>query len=170
MAENLPIGQRLPDLNVVTAQGQPTSLAERLGPRQTLVYFVHGTWCPRCVGQLHLLERYRPQFASAGVDIVVVTGEDLEPLQAFLRSAVPPLQYTVLADPKHAVYQRIGAGSDTVAVLADRGGVARWTARWPDHQEEPDPQAILDAVKGASNWPLFSPDRAADRAGAPPGR
>ena len=133
---SLQIGQLLPELSVLAADGKATTVQAHLGPGKTLLYFLHGTWCPECVGQYHLLQRYRPQIKMTGADIVVITGDDLEALTTFLASAVPPLEYTVLTDPQRITYQMIGVGGDTVAVIVDRQGVVRWFARWPDHQEE----------------------------------
>ena len=144
---SLQIGQSLPELKAQTPDGKATTVQAHLGPGKTLLYFLHGTWCPECVGQYHLLQRYRPQIKMTGADIVVITGDDLEALTTFLASAVPPLEYTVLTDPQRITYQMIGVGGDTVAVIVDRQGVVRWFARWPDHQEEPGYEIILQALR-----------------------
>ena len=118
-----------------------------LGPGKTLLYFLHGTWYPECVGQYHLLQRYRPQIKMTGADIVVITGDDVETLTTFLTSAVPPLEYMVLTDPQCLAYQKIGAGGDTLAIIVDGQGLVRWLARWPDHQDEPGYELILQALQ-----------------------
>ncbi len=146
----LSVGQQLPELDALTPDGKATPIGAHLGPRITLLYFMHGTWCPECVGQLHLLQRYRPRINAAGADVLVLTSDDLETLETFLRSAVPPLEYTVLADPKRIAYQKIGAGGDTVAMIVDNKGVIRWLARWLDHQPEPAYDEILQALRGAA--------------------
>src|SRR5574337_875736 len=144
---SMQIGQPLPKLNAQTADGQATTVQAHLGQQNTLLYFLHGTWCPECVGQFHLLQRYLPRFKASGADIVAITGEDLEALTTFLASAVPPLEYTVLTDPQRLTYQMIGASGDTVAIIADGQGVIRWLARWPEHQDEPDYEMILQALQ-----------------------
>jgi peroxiredoxin len=137
----------LPELNVQTPEGSATTVQAHLGPQKTLLYFLHGTWCPECVGQFHLLQRYRPALLAAGADIVVITSDNLEALTTFLASAVPPLEYTVLTDPKRLAYQTIGAGGDTIAMIADQQGIVRWFARWPEHQEEPGYETFLQALR-----------------------
>ncbi len=146
---SLQIGQPLPELSAQTPDGRVTTVQAHLGLQQTLLYFLHDTWCPECVGQFHLLQRYRPALLAAGADIVVITGDDLEALKTFLASAVPSLEYTVLADPQRVTYQRIGVGGDTVAVIVDRQGVIHWLARWPDHQHQVEPsyEMILQALR-----------------------
>ena len=149
MTHALSIGQRLPELPAVTPEGQLTTVGAHLGPRNTLLFFMHGTWCPECVGQFHLLQRYRPRINAAGADILVLTSDDLESLGTFLTSAIPTLDYTVLADPKRLSYQELHAGGDTVAMVVDKDGVIRWLTHWRDHQREPGFDTILNAVEGA---------------------
>ncbi len=147
MADSLQIGQPLPELTVQAADGKATTVQAHLGRQNTLLYFLHGTWCPECVGQYHLLQRYRPQIKMTGADIVVITGDDVETLKTFLMSTVPPLEYAVLADPKRRTYQKISASGDTVAIIVDGQGIIRWLARWPDHHEEPGYEMILQALR-----------------------
>ena len=144
---SLQIGQPLPELSVLAADGKATTVQAHLSQQRTLLYFLHGTWCPECVGQYHLLQRYRPQIKVTGADIVVITGDDLEALTTFLASVIPPLEYTVLTDPQRVTYQMIGVGGDTVAVIVDRQGVVRWFVRWPEHQEEPGYETFLQALR-----------------------
>jgi len=58
MSELLQIDEPLPTMEVETADGHKSKLQASLGPKRTLIYFLHGTWCPECVGQYHLLQRY----------------------------------------------------------------------------------------------------------------
>src|SRR3989304_10071974 len=88
---SLQIGQPLPELSVLAADGKATTVQAHLDKQRTLLYFLHGTWCPECVGQYHLLQRYRPQIKVTGADIIVITGDDAETLTTFLTSTVPPL-------------------------------------------------------------------------------
>ena len=146
MSEFLQIGQALKRLDATTADGQGTTVQAHLGSKQTLLYFLHGTWCPECVGQYHLLQRYLPRIRATQTELVVITGEELETLTAFLQSSHPPLEYIVLADPKRQTYHSIGAGDDTVAVVVDGKGIVLWFARSSDHQAEPGYEAILSAL------------------------
>jgi peroxiredoxin len=151
MAKLLTVGQPLPELDLFTTDGAATTLRAHLSPQNTLVFFLHGTWCPECVGQLHILQRYRAKINAVGADIVVVTSEEKDGLAAFLTSAVPPLEYTVLADPQRSTYSKIGVGGDTVAVIVDGQGLIRWTARWLDHREEPGYETILRTLREVSH-------------------
>jgi peroxiredoxin len=147
MSEPLQIGTPLPEMEAETAEGRRTTLQTHLGPKQTLLYFLHGTWCPECVGHYHLLQRYLPRIKETGAELVAVTGEGSDTLWAFLQSTQPPLEYTVLADPKHRAAQAIKAGGDTIAIIVDNQGVVRWFERWPQHQDEPGYGIILQALR-----------------------
>ena len=56
MANLLTVGQPLPELDLFTTDGTATTVSAHLGKQNTLLFFLHGTWCPECVGQLHLLQ------------------------------------------------------------------------------------------------------------------
>jgi len=147
MSELLQIGNRLPEMKAKTADGQWTTVQTHLGPKQTLLYFLHGTWCPECIGQYHLLQRYLPRIKDARAELVVVTGEESDTLSAFLQSTQPALEYTVMADPKHSASDAIKASGDTIAIIVDNQGVVRWFERWPGHQDEPGYGIILQALR-----------------------
>ena len=147
MPIQLLVGQRLPELPVQTPAGEPTTVQAYLSSRATLLYFLHGAWCPACVGQLHRLQRQRPAIRAAGADLIVVASEDLEALSAFLESAVPPLEYRVLADPQRRLLPLIGGGADTLAVAIDQTGLIRWIKRWLHHQAEPSLAVVLQALQ-----------------------
>jgi peroxiredoxin len=147
MTNELSIGHPLPELNLLTAEGTATTVGAQLGSKRTLLYFLHGTWCPECVGELHLLQRYQPGITAASADIIAIVSDDPETLNTFLISVAPSVAYKVLADPKHTAYQKVGASDDTLAVIVDGGGIVRWLARWADHRGEPGQGTILQALR-----------------------
>ena len=145
---DLQIGQPLPDWAVQSPDGKATRVREHLGARGTLVSFLHGTWCAECVSQLYSLRQHRAQLAAAGADVVVITLDKPEVLAAFLASAVPPLGYTVLADPDHAAHHEVGVGQDTMSMVVDSNGIIRWLASWSDHPSHPGYAVIVNALRG----------------------
>jgi len=92
------------------------------------------------------LQRYLSRIRETGAELVVVTGEDNDTLSAFLQSTQPPLEYTVLADPKHNADRAIKAGGDTLAIIVDYQGNVRWFQCWPEHQDDPSYAIILQAL------------------------
>lgn len=147
MSEPLQIGVPLPEMEAETAAGRRTTVQAHLGPKQTLLYFLHGTWCPECIGQFHLLQRYLPRIKDSRAELIVVTRDESDTLSAFLQSTQPALEYMVLADPKHSASHAIQAGDDTIAIIVDHQDVVRWFERWPIHQDEPGYEIILKALR-----------------------
>jgi len=117
MADMWVIGQPLPDLEEQTPEGQATPVQARLGPQNTLLYFLHGTWCPVCVGKYHLLQRYLQGIRAAGADLIVVTGDDLATLTTFLfRTRSPAAKLMVRA----ATWSRSSVGmarSSSISIM-----------------------------------------------------
>jgi peroxiredoxin len=148
MADPLHIGQPLPDLAVQAADGKATFVRVHLGSQSTLLSFLHGTWCAECVSHLYSLRQHRPQIVAAGADVVVITLDKPEALAAFLASAVPPLGYTVLADPDHSAHEKAGVGQDTMSLVVDVNGIVRWLASWSDHRSHPGYAVIVNALRG----------------------
>ena len=147
MSGLLTVGQRLPDLRVLTATGLPTSIEEPLGSRVTFLNFLHGTWCAECMSQLYSLQRHKRELAEAGADIVVVTRDKPESLATFLLSASPSLEYTVLVDPEGAAHQRVGAGGHTMALVVDGHLKVRWVTHWSDRRDQPGYQTLLRVLQ-----------------------
>jgi peroxiredoxin len=145
--------QRLPELKVLTATGQATSIEAYLGSQVTLLNFLHGTWCPECVSLLYRLQQHKQEIAAVGAEIVVVTRDRPEALAAFLLSTGHSLDYTVLADPDGASHRRVGAGGHTLALIVDCQRVVRWVAHWNDRYDEAAYQALLQVLQkaGAAN-------------------
>lgn len=154
MSTLLTVGQRLPEMKVMTATGLPTSPEAHLGPRVTFLNFLHGTWCADCVSQLYRLQRHRQEIAAAGADIVVITRDKPESLANFLLSASPSLEYTVLVDPDGTTHQQVGAGGHTLALVVDHQRTVRWVTHWSDHRDQPGYQTVLQALQEAAGNPL----------------
>jgi peroxiredoxin len=156
MSTLLTVGQRLPDLRVLTATSRPTSIEAHLGSRVTFLNFLHGTWCADCVCQLYRLGRHRREIAAAGADIVVITRDKPESLATFLLSANPSLEYTVLVDPDGAAHQQVGAGGHTMALVVDGNLTVQWMTHWSDYRDQPGYQTLLQILREAAGNPLTS--------------
>ncbi len=156
MSDLLTVGQRLPEMKVMTAAGVAISIEACLSRRVTLLNFLHGTWCAECVSQLYRLQRHRREIAAAGADIVVITRDKPESLATFLLSASPSLEYTVLVDPEGTAHQRVGVGGHTLALVVDRDLTIRWVTHWSDHRDQPGYQTVLQVLQEAAGKPLTS--------------
>ncbi len=119
MSDKIQVGRPLPDLPVVNLEGQPTTVPAHLGPRGGFVSLVHGTWCSDCVIEFYRLRRYHRDFMSRGVAIVAIAHDAPESLALFRASAVPAIDYTLLADPKRLYSPSVREEARTVLAAAD---------------------------------------------------
>ncbi|MEK7328067.1 MAG: redoxin domain-containing protein [Chloroflexota bacterium] len=141
--------QRLPELKVLTATGDSTTIEAYLGSQVMLLSFLHSTRCPDCVSQLYRLQRHKQEIVAAGAEIVVVTRDTPEALAAFLLSTGRSLEYTVLADPDGATHRRVGAGGHTLALVVDHRRTVRWVMHWSDRHDESGYQMLLQVLQEA---------------------
>ena len=65
-----------PPLIVETVKGGQWSVADRHPARFTMIVFYRGVHCPVCRTYLGELERLLPEFASRGVEVIAVSGDD----------------------------------------------------------------------------------------------
>lgn len=154
MSDLLTVGQRLPEMKVMTAAGVATSVEACLSHRVTLLNFLHSTWCADCVSQLYRLQQHRREMAAAGADLLVITRDKPESLATFLLSANPSLEYMVLVDPDGTAHQQVGAGGHTLALVVDRQRTVRWLTHWSDHRDQPGYQTLLQILREAAGKTL----------------
>jgi thiol-disulfide isomerase/thioredoxin len=90
---------------VVGPDGAAVVLAPAPGERALLAHF-WASWCPECVKELPLLQRFAPRCAARGVRIVAVNvGETPEQVERY--RAEHGLELPVLRDPKGAAWRRL---------------------------------------------------------------
>jgi peroxiredoxin len=80
--------------------GGPVALLEA-PPRDTLLVFLRGTWCPYCRTQLRLLAESYPRLEAAGIRVVAVSCQSPAALRAYLSQT--PLPFPLLADANRRV-------------------------------------------------------------------
>ncbi len=140
--EQVTVGARLPEIQVVTLEGQPSSLAAVSRGRPTLVAF-WGTWCEICrseVPGLNALElRSKDQLSVIGASL----GEPL----AVVRSAAAQLgiEYPVVVATDTVALAEMGIDRVPKLVLLDEGGTV---AALADRLDEL-PRGIADPTAGA---------------------
>lgn len=97
------IGDIVPNLSVVDAQNQPTTLDEQMGEQGMLIFVLRGTWCPFCVGQIHTMRRRYPVYAKMGVNSLFVVPESHTSVWSFAISSPEPLPFIIHADEERAI-------------------------------------------------------------------
>lgn len=153
----LPAGRAAPDFTLNDGSGREHRLSQLLerGP-VALVFVRSADWCGFCRQQLQALERGRPQFDAAGLQIVAVSYD----APAVNAAAVTKLglSYPLLADVGSEVIDRYGvrnyeakgraAGIPHPTIfLIDRAGEIRAQLSREKYQERPEQAEILEAAR-----------------------
>lgn len=123
-----------PALSLPDARNRKVSLADYKG-RNVLVLFFLGAACERCMGQLNAFAARRAAFAGAGIEMVAVSTEARESVQAMITAtptAARQYSFPILADPKLTAFKAWGAYDDFERMalhgsfLIDAQGKVRW--------------------------------------------
>ena len=84
-AQKLQAGITFPDISVTMLNGETKSLGTpENGHDWKLVVVYRGKHCPICTKYLNQLETIKTSFAEAGVDIIAISGDSKEQLEAHL--------------------------------------------------------------------------------------
>ncbi len=118
--EGLGIGQRAPDFEVTLTDGSVLSTADFNGP--LWINFM-ATWCPQCVEELPMMQRFSPRLDGLMTTLLVDVGEDRETVRAFVRSLDVDLPVGV--DEDGTVQRQWGAYALPVHYWLDAEGIVR---------------------------------------------
>lgn len=102
-------GGQAPAFSLTDAQGATVSLADYAG-RSVVVYFYPKAATPGCTTEACDFRDNLSSLAAAGYDVVGVSSDPLEDLQAF--AADQSLTFPLLSDPDHATAKAYGAYGD----------------------------------------------------------
>jgi peroxiredoxin len=149
-------GTAAPEFELPNHRGEPTTLADLARP--LLLCFYPNDFSPACSDQLSAYQRRKPDFDSAGLEVVGVSVDGSWSHNAFRKAH--GLEFTLLSDfhPKGEMARRYGAyledwgTTNRSVVLIDSEGTVRWVHEMPTPVEFPAPEVLLDAV--GSSQPL----------------
>lgn len=102
-------GEQAPAFSLTDAQGAGISLADFAG-RSVVVYFYPKAATPGCTTEACDFRDNLSSLAAAGYEVVGVSSDPLEDLQAF--AADQSLTFPLLSDPDHATAKAYGAYGD----------------------------------------------------------
>lgn len=90
------IGEFVPDLKLVSAEGKDFDLNQFISQKPTILIFYRGGWCPYCSKQLSGLQQIEPELTAMGYQIIAVSTDSPENLTKTLGKE--KLSYTLLSD------------------------------------------------------------------------
>lgn len=90
------IGEKVPSLSLVDAQGKAFDLRQSLTTKPTILVFYRGGWCPYCTKQLSGLQEIKGTLDTLGYQLIAVSTDKPELLTKSV--ATQQLGYTLLSD------------------------------------------------------------------------
>lgn len=90
------VGEKIPDVTLKNAKGEPVSLTALAGEKQTILVFFRGGWCPYCNKQLMGLQKIESDLTALGYQIVAISADKPEKISETVTN--DELKYTVLSD------------------------------------------------------------------------
>lgn len=120
-SEGVGIGQRAPAIEVPLLDGSIINTADFAGQPMWINFMA--TWCPQCIDELPMMERYQTQLTDQMTILVVDVAEEREIVEAFVEALDVGL--TVGLDEDGAVQDEWGAYALPVHFWLDADGIVR---------------------------------------------
>ena len=79
----LEVGSAMPDAEIITAQGEKTTLKQLMGGKPTLLITFRGTWCPLCTLAMAHVAEAQQELQNMGFQIIAISSESPELLAKF---------------------------------------------------------------------------------------
>jgi peroxiredoxin len=167
-------GSRLPDGQLLDADGQPTTLAGTLAGQPAVIVFYRGSWCPYCNIALRTYQaQLVPALAERGISLIAISPQTA--VGSLSMKEANELTFTVLSDPGNQLARQLGIltrpsdgaraaqlqlGLDLAqitadgttglpmptVVIADADGLIRRIDVHPDYTTMAEPGQVLQAV------------------------
>jgi peroxiredoxin len=174
----LSLGSTLPDVDLIGADGRPTTLSEVAGGRPAVVVFYRGAWCPYCnITLSNYQNSLLPALSDRGVDLIAVSPQN--PDGSLTMQQKHDLAFAVLSDPGNVLAHLLGIvtspssevraaqlqlGLDLTVVNADgttsiprpttaiidSGRVLQWIDVHPDYSTRSEAEDIIAALDALS--------------------
>jgi peroxiredoxin len=173
-ADVVKVGDALPDVDLLRADGRSISLSEALGDSFTVLVFYRGAWCPYCNIALRTYhDELLPGLRGRGAELIALSPQ--KPDGSLTMKEKHDLEFEVLSDPglvlaraagilteptepARAVQLELGLdlteiNADGTVVLpmptvaiVDPASTVRWIDVRPDYTARSEPEDILAAL------------------------
>jgi len=171
----LKVGDKAPLFTLKDPDGHPVSSAELLAKGPLVLTFYRGVWCPYCNLELQALQAFLPTLQEAGASLVAISPQIAANSRKSMRTN--GLQFPILSDRHNDVADAFGLRFALPDYLIElyknlrndlpsfnddpswtlpmparyvigQDGVIRYAEVNPDYTQRPEPEAILDAIRG----------------------
>ncbi|UZE13655.1 peroxiredoxin-like family protein [Pseudomonas sp. B21-053] len=171
----LKVGDKAPLFTLKDPDGNPVSSADLLAKGPLVLTFYRGVWCPYCNMELQALQAFLPTLQEAGANLVAISPQIAANSRKSVRTN--GLEFPILSDTLNDVAQAFGLRFALPDYLVElyknlrndlptfnddpswtlpmparyvigRDGVIRYAEVNPDYTQRPEPEAMLDALRG----------------------
>jgi len=171
----LKVGDKAPLFTLKDPDGKPVSSADLLAEGPLVLTFYRGVWCPYCNMELQALQAFLPTLQEAGANLVAISPQIAANSRKSLRTN--GLAFPILSDTHNDVAEAFGLRFELPDYLIElyknlrndlptfnddpswtlpiparyvigRDGVIRYAEVNPDYTQRPEPEAMLDAIRG----------------------
>ncbi|MFJ2686624.1 peroxiredoxin-like family protein [Pseudomonas sp. NPDC087342] len=171
----LKVGDKAPLFTLKDPDGNPVSSADLLAKGPLVLTFYRGVWCPYCNMELQALQAFLPTLQEAGANLVAISPQIAANSRKSVRTN--GLEFPILSDTHNDVAQAFGLRFALPDYLVElyknlrndlptfnddpswtlpmparyvigRDGVIRYAEVNPDYTQRPEPEAMLDALRG----------------------
>ncbi|MBK7535451.1 MAG: AhpC/TSA family protein [Myxococcales bacterium] len=158
----LTVGQRLPALELLGADGEPYSTSALAG-HPALLFFYRGNWCPLCMAQIKEVAGHYRELSALGAKVVLISpqphGNTAELARRF------DVSFDFVTDVGNRAARALdlemkdglpmgmgllGYDHDTVfptVLVLDRDGVIRWADQTDNYRVRPEPSTFLPLLR-----------------------
>ena len=153
------LGSAMPDVDLKTLDGKPTTLKAQVAGKPTVLVFYRGGWCPFCNLQLSELRLIRKDLDGLGFQMIAISPD----LPAELNKTVEKdqLDYTLLSDAKADALRAFGIGyrlDDETYAKYQEYGIDLETSSGEDHHALPVPSVFIVDADGVLQFSYSHPD------------
>ncbi len=153
------VGEKIPDVTLKNAKGEPVNLTSLAGEKQTILVFFRGGWCPYCNKQLMGLQKIESDLTALGYQIVAISADKPEKISETVTN--DELKYTVLSDNNSDASVAFG-----IAFKVDDATVEKYKGYNLDLDEAsgnsnhilPVPSVFILDTKGKIKYEYVNPD------------
>ncbi|MGQ8365132.1 peroxiredoxin-like family protein [Glaciecola sp. 1036] len=152
-------GMTVPNVVVKTAEGDPVSLHGLLLQKPSVVVFYRGGWCPYCSRQLAELKDIEQELVDEGYQIIAISPETPEKLQA--QKLKTEFAAQLISDADLNAIREFGIGfyvpGETAKLYKDRMQI-ELTADKNNRAVLPAPAVFILDTKGQVRFSYVNPD------------
>lgn len=153
------LGSAMPDVDLKTLDGKPTTLKAQVAGKPTVLVFYRGGWCPFCNLQLSELRLIRKDLDGLGFQMIAISPD----LPAELNKTIEKdqLDYTLLSDAKADALRAFGIGyrlDDETYAKYQEYGIDLEKSSGEDHHALPVPSVFIVDADGVLQFSYSHPD------------